>query len=293
MIVDVHVHPQFMEKKQGNMPSQLDTKKLDIVANPDHMGIALSQTSHHYYQRNHVMLPLPEFIDQMDEAKIDKITLVNPAVKGTPVRPMNESVAKLLEEYPERFIGFAGFDPNNGAQSVHEIECAVRELGFSGIKTVASALELDINDKAFYPCYDKAEELGIPILIHTGSVIIKGVRVKHVHPLMIDDVAFDFPDLKIICAHLGGWQYMDVINMLVHHSNVFADISFWPLNPFYVDIVPWSLLEKTVPDKILLGSDYPAGQTPKEAAEAVKKLPVSQSFKEKILGKNASKILRL
>jgi len=80
--------------------------------------------------------------------------------------------------------------------------------------------------------------------------------------------------------------------MLVHHSNVYADISFWPLNPLYVDIVPWSLLERTVSDKILLGSDYPAGQTPKEAAEAAKKLPVSQSFKEKILGKNASKILR-
>jgi predicted TIM-barrel fold metal-dependent hydrolase len=124
-------------------------------------------------------------------------------------------------------------------------------------------------------------------------VIIKGVRVKHVHPLLIDDVAYDFPDLKIICAHLGGWQYMDAISMLLHHSNVFAGISFWPLNPFYVDIVPWKLLEKTASDKILLGSDYPPGQTPKEAVEAVKKLPVSQNFKEKILGKNASKILRL
>ncbi len=293
MIIDVHVHPQFMEPQPGNMPSQLDTKKLDIAANPQHFPIALSQTSHCYYQRNHVMLPLPEFIDQMDEAKIDRVTLVDPAIKGVPVRPMNESVAKLLEEYPKKFIGFAGFDPNNGAESVREIEYAIENLGFSGIKTVSSTLELDINDKAFYPCYSKAEELGIPILIHTGSVIIKGVRAKHVHPLMIDDVAFDFPDLKIICAHLGGWQYMDIINMLVHHSNVFADISFWPLNPFYVDIVPWSILEKTVSDKILFGSDYPAGQTPKEAAEAVKRLPVSQSFKEKILGKNASKILRL
>ncbi len=86
---------------------------------------------------------------------------------------------------------------------------------------------------------------------------------------------------------------MDVIGMLVHHSNVFADISFWPLNPFYVDNVPWSLLEKATPDKILLGSDYPASQTPKEAVEAVNKLPISQDFKEKVLGKNASKILRL
>jgi len=292
MIVDIHVHPQFMEKKQENLPPQLDNK-LNIVANPERFPIALSQTSQFYYHRNHVMLPLPEFIDQMDEARIDKIVLVNPAIKGIPVGPMNEGVAKLLKAYPERFIGFAGFDPNNGEQAVRDIEYAVEDLGFSGIKAVASVLELDINDKAFYPCYGEAEELGIPILIHTGSVIIKGVRVKHVHPLMIDDVAFDFPDLKIICAHLGGWQYMDAINMLVHHSNVFADISFWPLNPFYVDIVPWSLLEKTVSDKILFGSDYPAGQTPKEAAEAVLKLPISQSFKEKILGINASKMLRL
>jgi len=81
--------------------------------------------------------------------------------------------------------------------------------------------------------------------------------------------AFDFPDLKIICAHLGGWQYMDVISMLIHHPNVYADVSFWPLNPNYIDMIPWKLLEKTVPDKILFGSDYPVGQTPKEAAEAV------------------------
>jgi predicted TIM-barrel fold metal-dependent hydrolase len=291
--IDIHVHPQFVEPQQGNAPPQLHTKKLDIVANPQDFPIALSQTSQYYYQRNHVMLPLPEFINQMNQAGIDKVVLVNPAIKGIPVRPMNEGVAKLLKAYPDKFIGFAGFDPNTGAQAVDEIEYAVKELGFSGIKTVSSTLELDINDKAFYPCYSKAQELGIPILTHVGSVLIKGVRVKHVHPLMVDDVAFDFPDLKIICAHLGSWQYLDTISMLLHHQNVFADLSFWPLHPLYAGLVPWSLLERTVSDKILLGSDYPAGQTPREAVEAVKKLPVSQNFKEKILGNNAARILGL
>ncbi len=238
-------------------------------------------------------MSLPEFIDQLNEAKIDRAILGSPVTKGLPARPMNENVARMVQAYPNKLIGFAGFDPNQGEQAVREIEYSVRELGLSGVKTVASMVELDINDKAFYPCYAKAEELGIPILIHTGTAIIKGIRVKHVHPLMIDDVAFDFPDLKIICAHLGGWQYLDIASMLIHHSNVFADISFWPLNPLFVDIVPWSLLEKTVPDKILFGSDYPAGQTPREAAEAVMRLPISQGFKEKILGGNASRILGL
>ncbi len=96
------------------MPSQLDAKKLDIIANPQQFGIGASETAHRYYQRNPVMLSLPDFVSQLDEAKIDKIGLINPALKGVPVRPRNERVAKLLEKYPERFIGFAGFDPNNG-----------------------------------------------------------------------------------------------------------------------------------------------------------------------------------
>lgn len=289
MIIDIHCHARFIEPQQGNIPSQ--DVKLDVVANPQQFGIAASQTAQLYYQRKPVMLPLSEFISLLDEAKIDKVGLINPAIKNVPVRPTNERVAKLLKEYPEKFMGFAGFDPNNGAQAVQEIEYAIKELNFSGLKSVASFVELNINDKAFYPCYAKAEELNVPILMHTGSAILKGFRAKHVHPLMIDDVAFDFPDLKIICSHLGGWQYMDLLGMFIHHRNVFADISFWPLNPLFANIVPWKLLENTIPDKILFGSDYPAGQTPKEAAEAVKQLPISENFKEKILGKNASRIL--
>jgi len=292
MRIDVHVHPQFIDIEHANSQLKMEAK-LDIVADPNALPVALSRTSKHYYKRSPVALTLSNFIEQMEEAGIDKIALATPAIKNVPPRPMNEGVAKLLAAYPDRFIGFAGFDPNTGTQAVDEIEYAVKVLGFSGIKAVASALELDINDRAFYPCYSKAQELGIPVLIHTGSVLVKGARVKHVHPLMIDDVACDFPDLKIICAHLGGWQYLDTIGMLIHHQNVFADLSFWPLHPLYRHMVPWDILEQTVPDKILLGSDYPAGQTPKEAAEAVEELPIGQGFKRRILGDNAATVLGL
>jgi predicted TIM-barrel fold metal-dependent hydrolase len=110
---------------------------------------------------------------------------------------------------------------------------------------------------------------------------------------MVDDVAFDFPDLKIICAHLGGCHYMNVHSMIVRHPNVYADVCFWPLNPHYVDLIPWRLFEETVPDKILLGSDYPCGQTLKEAVEAVERLPTGDDFKRKILGENAASLLDL
>jgi predicted TIM-barrel fold metal-dependent hydrolase len=284
MIIDIHVHPIFQEVVQN------------ISATPQGLRTIqnLEQTSKNYFYRSQKILSLADFQQEMDEAHIDKVALQITGAKGTPARPTNEQVSLLLQMLPDKFIGFAGFDPNQGEEAVADIEYAIGKLGFKGLKTVCSLLELDINDKALYPCYAKAQELGVPIMIHTGaSALVMGYRVKHVQPLMVDDVAFDFPDLKIICAHMGGHQYMDVHSMLVRHRNVYADLCFWPLNPHYKDLMPWRLLGDTVPDKILLGSDYPCGQTPKEAVEAVQNLPVSEEFKLKILGENAAKLLGL
>ncbi len=280
VIVDMHVHPVFQE-----IPTTPEITQW--IQN-------LELTSRNYFRRNQKILSMTDFQKEMVQAGIDKVILLIPGSKNIPARPMNEQVSMLLQMFPDTFIGFAGFDPNRGEEAVADIEHAVKDLGYKGLKTVSSLLELNINDKTFYPCYAKAQELGVPILVHTGaSSLVMGCRVKYVQPLMVDDVAFDFPDLKIICAHMGGNHYMDVHNMMVRHSNVYADLSFWPLNPLYKDLIPWRLLEETVADKLLLGSDYPCGQTPKEAAEAVRNLPISDDFKHKILGDNAARLLGL
>ncbi len=284
MIIDMHVHPIFQEI----VPS------LSAIPEGLQMLQNLEQTSRNYFYRSQKILSLAELQQEMQEAHIDRIALLISGMKGVPARQRNERVSALLRMLPDKFIGFAGFDPNQGEEAVADIEYAVKELGFKGLKIVPSLLELDINDKRLYPCYFKAQELGVPIIIHTGaSALVMGCRVRHIQPLMIDDVAFDFPDLKIICAHMGGHQYMDVHSMLVRHRNVFADLCFWPLNPLYRDLMPWRLLDETVRDKILLGSDYPCAQTPKEAVEAVKNLPISEDFKVKILGDNAARLLAL
>ncbi len=284
MIIDIHVHPIFQEAVQtiSATPQGLRT-----IQNLEH-------TSLNYYYRSQKILSLADFHQEMEDAHIDKVALLVAGAKGMPARPQNEQVSTLLQMLPDKFIGFAGFDPNQSEQATADIEHAIKDLGFKGLKVIPSTVELDINDKALYPCYAKAQELGVPVMIHTGaSSLVMGYRVKHVQPLMIDDVAFDFPDLKIICAHMGGHQYMDVHSMLVRHRNVYTDICFWPLNPHYKDLIRWHLLEDTVPDKILLGSDYPCAQTPKEAVETVRNLPISEDFKLKILGENAARLLGL
>jgi predicted TIM-barrel fold metal-dependent hydrolase len=92
---------------------------------------------------------------------------------------------------------------------------------------------------------------------------------------------------------MGSYEYMGCLSMLVRHPNVYADLSFWPLHPRYSKMIPWDLLEENVSDKLLLGTDFNAGQTPKEAVQAVNSLPIGKRFKEKILGQNATKILKL
>ena len=296
MIIDIHAHPFFLEML-ADMPAPAESEDknqvLDLISDPSAIGMAIGLMSKSYFDRGPSILALEDFRHQMEIAGIDVVAFQVALIKGDPAKQINEQVAGLLSKFSGSFLGFAGFDPNTGEQAVADIEYAVKELGFKGIKTVSALMGLDINDKAYYPSYAKAQELGVPIMIHTGTALITGSRVKHVHPLMVDDVAFDFPNLKIICAHLGAWNYMDVHGMLVRHPNVYADLSCWPLNPHYINLVPWGLLEETVPDKIFMGSDYPGGQTPQEALEAVKTLPISEEFRRKIMGDNAAGLLNI
>ena len=269
MIIDIHTHPVFLGM-------------------PIHPG--LDGLSKAYYGRGMSRLTLSDFVKELDRAGVDKVVFLSVCWKNQPVRPRNEAVAELLRQCPDRFIGFASFDPNTGQQATDEIVHAVKELGFAGVKTIAQNVEMFYNDPRCYPIYEKVQELGIPILFHTGPSFLE-TRSKFGDPMTLDDVALDFPQMKIILAHMGMQKYMEVHSLLVRHPNVYADLSFWPLHPAYRVPIPWRLFEETVPEKLLLGSDFPVGQTPSEAIEAVNSLPVSEKFKTRILGENAARLL--
>lgn len=271
MIIDIHAHPVF-------------------AGMPVHPGVhRLSQA---YYNRRALELTLPDFVQELDRAGVDKVVFLTSSWKGQPVRERNEATADLIHRYPERFIGFGSFDPNAGHEAVDDAEYAIKGLGLVGVKTIAQNVEVFYNDPRYYPVYEKVQELGVPILFHTGPSFLQ-TRTKFGDLITLDDVALDFPNMKMILAHMGMQGFMDAHSLLVRHPNVYADLSFWPLHPSYRSLIPWSLFEETVPGKILLGSDFPVGQTPNEAIEAVQGLPVSDNFKTQILGENAARLLGL
>ena len=135
-----------------------------------------------------------------------------------------------------------------------------------------------------------AEELQIPVMVHTGSSLFRGSRLKYADPVYLDDVAVDFPDLKIIQAHSGrGVWYQAAFSLTQMHENVYMEISGLPpqnLLNYFPD------LERNC-DKVIFGTDWPVVPGIRHNVEKIRGLPLSAEAKERILGGNAARILKI
>jgi predicted TIM-barrel fold metal-dependent hydrolase len=201
----------------------------------------------------------------------------------------NEFVAEFCER-KDMFIPFASVDPKTEKEPEKILRELVENLGFKGLKLYPTYQQYHPNDRLVYPLYEEAQNQKIPVLIHTGSSVFKGSRLKFGNPLSLDDVAVDFPDLKIIMAHSGrGLWYKEAFFLSRLHKNVYMEVSGLPPKKL---LIYFPDLEENA-DKIIFGSDWPGIANIKDNIEAVNLLPIAESAKEKILGENAKYILGL
>ena len=189
----------------------------------------------------------------------------------------------------EMLIPFTSMNPNVHSDLAGKLQFYVENCGIKGLKLHPSYQFFYPNEARLYPLYAKAQELGIPIIFHIGSSIFKGTRLKYCDPIYLDDLAVDFPDLKIIMAHSGrGFWYDKCFSLSRLHQNVYMDITGLPpqnLLSYFPD------LEKNS-EKVVFGSDWPTLPTGiGKNIEAIKSLPLSERAIEAILCKNAQKIL--
>ena len=118
------------------------------------------------------------------------------------------------------------------------------------------------NDRIAYPLYEVFAEARLPVLFHTGHSGIGtgmpgggGIRLKYGHPMPIDDVAVDFPDMPIIMAHPSfPWQD-EAISVCLHKPTVYIDLSGWSPKYFSPTLVQYA--NTLLKHKVLFGSDYP------------------------------------
>lgn len=229
------------------------------------------------------------FIELMDDAGIDYTVVLAELAPITSGIAANEDVEAFCEPSP-RLIPFASIDINVSQNPAHELEGWVRDHGFKGLKLYPTYQHFYPNDAKIYPIYAKAQELDIPVLMHIGSSIFTGSRLKYGDPIYIDDVAVDFPNLKVVMAHSGRPFWYDKAFALARiHENVYMELSGLP---------PQNLLTyfpelERIAHKVIYGSDWPAVPTFKENIETIQGLDLTEDAKKMILGENAARMLKL
>ncbi len=234
-----------------------------------------------------------------EDLDIVGVLLAWDAETATGLKPLtNDEVAGIVQKYPKQFVGFASVDPWKGKKAIEELERAITVLGLKGLKLHPSIQAFYPNDTRFYPLYEKAATLGIPALFHTGISGLgagmpggMGVKLDYARPIYLDHVAADFPQLTIIGAHPAWPWHEEMLAIIAHKANVFMDLSGW--SPKYIPKMILDEARTRLQDRILFGSDYPF-ITPQRWLSDFEALEgFTPEVKEKILYRNAKRILGL
>ena len=209
----------------------------------------------------------------------------------------NEEIAEAAAAHPDVLIPFGSIDPARGVSGVRAARRLVEQHGVRGFKFHPSIQAFEPNDRRVYPLYEELQSLGVPALFHTGQTGIgsglpggRGIKLRYSDPMLLDDVAADFPGLTIIMAHPSvPWQDA-AIAVAQHKANVYIDLSGWSPKYFPPQLVrAANTLLKT---KVLFGSDYPLIRPERWIAD-FEKLEIRDEAKPLIMKENAIRALGL
>ena len=169
-----------------------------------------------------------------------------------------EQVADYCRQMPGQYSGLAGVDPFLGMQQLADLEYAVKELGFVGAHSYPHWFRLPPDAPQWYPIYAKCCELDIPIMMQVGQNLIyqKDVRLPSVaRPILLDQIAIDFPELRLIGIHVGTPWADEMIAMAWKHENVFIGIDAYAPKHLPASLVHY--MNSYGSHKVLFGTDWP------------------------------------
>lgn len=199
-----------------------------------------------------------------------------------------EIKGEIIDYYPDRFHGLFGINPWKGMTGVKALERAVKEYGFIGAHSHVFPYA-PFNDRIWYPFYAKCVELDVPLISqigHSGELMPSA----NGRPILIDDVALYFPELRIVAAHTGWPWVEELIAMSWKHPNVY--IATTAHLPRYWDPALVQFINSRGQDKVLWGSDWPITD-PRDSLAQIEKLGLKEEAKRKLLRENATKVYKL
>lgn len=202
----------------------------------------------------------------------------------------NEEVAALVRRWPDRFVGVASVDLEHPMPAVRELRRCVGEHGFKALRIVPWLWDLPPDDRRYYPLYAACIELDIAFCLqvgHTGPMR----RSEPGRPIpYLDNVALDFPELRIVGGHIGFPWVNEMISLATKYPNVYIDTSAYKVDRYPDELVRF--LRGHGRHKVLFGSNHPAWP-PADCLDALDSLDLDDETTRLFLRGNAISVFQL
>ncbi|MCP4000054.1 MAG: amidohydrolase [Gammaproteobacteria bacterium] len=234
------------------------------------------------------------YLTMMDKAGIERSLLI--AVRAGDINKKGgfelpyDVVHKVCQQYPDRFSGLAGIDPYRGMQGLRDLEQAVTEYGFVGAHLYPHWCELAPDAALYYPYYAKCCELDVPIMMQVGHNLVysRERRLPSVgRPITLDQVAIDFPELKLIGIHIGIPWTQEMISMCWKHENVYTAGDAYAPKHWPPEFIHYA--NTYGKHKVLFGTDWPV-ISPERAVAEIDELGFRDDAKQLLMRDNALRI---
>jgi uncharacterized protein len=280
--IDMHTHAEVSASGHASLPGEL----LAASARYFRMGDGDRKPT------------VPEIAAYYRARKMAAVVFTVDAETATGQPPVSsEEVAEACAAEADALIPFGSVDPWKGKAAVRQARTLVERHGVKGFKFHPSLQAFHPDDRMAYPLYEALQELEVVALFHSGQTGIGaglpgggGIRLKYSNPLAIDDVAADFPGLRIVIAHPSfPWQD-EALAIATHKPLVHIDLSGWSPKYFPPQLVRYA--NTLLRDKVLFGSDFPV-LTPDRWLADFDKLDMKPEVRPLILKENAARLLGL
>ena len=177
-------------------------------------------------------------------------------------RSPDEEIAEAAMANPDIMLAFGSIDPHKGKMGAREARKPIEEHGVKGFKCHPTVQGFEPYDRMACPIYEVIAEYKLPVIFHSGHSGIGsrmrcggGLRLQSSNPMLLEDVAIDFPDIQIVIAH-PSWPWQDeAISLAMHKPNVWIDLSGWSPKYFPPQLVQYA--NTLLKDRVLFGSNYP------------------------------------
>jgi uncharacterized protein len=203
----------------------------------------------------------------------------------------NEEVVAWVNAHPDRLAGLAAVDLDRPMAAVRELRRCVEELGFKGLRLIPWLWEAPPTDRRYYPLYAACVELGVPFCTqvgHTGP--LRPSETGRPIPY-IDQVAIDFPELVMVCGHIGYPWTEEMVAVARKHENVYIDTSAYTTRRYPPELVGY-MKSPGGRHKVLFGSNYPM-IAPQQALAHLEALGLDRETRELFLMGNARRVFAL